>query len=117
MIDTKLTAIRLAKKYNGNILDPHRHKGVVRWDWSGTKPGEKMGNGILKTGVFKKMNEKEILDGMAEIYHYTCHKCGQGNLSRDEIHATKSGYICLRCLEKDCLTETLDTVSSGIDRR
>jgi predicted SprT family Zn-dependent metalloprotease len=62
------------------------------------------------------MNEKEILDGMSEIYMYNCSRCGQGNLSRDEVHATKSGYICLRCLEKDCLTETLGSVSNVVDK-
>ena len=62
------------------------------------------------------MNKDDIQQGYAEIYFYNCHKCGQGNLSRDEVHATKSGYICLRCLEKDCLAETLGTVSSGVDK-
>lgn len=62
------------------------------------------------------MTKDDIAQGMAEIYHYSCSKCGQGNLSRDEVHAAKSGYICLKCLYKDCLTETLSTVSNGVDK-
>lgn len=46
------------------------------------------------------MNKNDILQGMSEIYMYTCHDCGQSNLSRDEVTATKSGYICLKCHEK-----------------
>ena len=58
------------------------------------------------------MNKEDILQGMAEIYHYSCHDCGQANLSRDEVHqvlpASKgfivlnSGikYICLKCWHK-----------------
>jgi len=62
------------------------------------------------------MTKDEIGQGLAEIFHYNCSRCGQGNLSRDEVHATKSGYICLRCLEKDCLAETLGAVSNGLDK-
>lgn len=29
--------------------------GIVRWDWSGTKPGEKMGDGIFRTGKLKSI--------------------------------------------------------------
>lgn len=36
-------------------------KKIVRSDWSGTKPGEKMGDGIFKTGVFKN-----IVEGVGE---------------------------------------------------
>lgn len=28
---------------------------MIRSDWSGTRPGEKMGNGIFKTGTLKRM--------------------------------------------------------------
>ena len=84
-------------------------KGITRTDWSGCKPGEKMGNGILKTGVFKNMTKDEIGQGLAEIYHYNCHKCGQGNLSRDEVSARDHKYICLKCLHA--------RESSRVDRR
>lgn len=44
------------------------------------------------------MNKKDINEALGEIYHYTCSKCGQANLSRDEIHARDHEYICLKCL-------------------
>jgi len=31
------------------------YAGIIRWDWSGTKPGEKMGDGIFRTGKFKSI--------------------------------------------------------------
>ena len=57
-------------------------------------------------------SKEEIAQGLAETFHYNCHKCGQGNLSRDEVTeilpATKGfiilnsaiKYICLKCHEK-----------------
>lgn len=39
------------------------------------------------------MNKDDILQGLAEVYCYSCHKCGQGSLSRDEVHAAKSTII------------------------
>ena len=69
------------------------------------------------------MNKNDIQQGLAEVYMYNCHKCGQGNLSRDEVLARdsrprypKARYICLKCLYKDCLTETLGSVSNEIDK-
>jgi len=111
-------------------------------------------NGWRDSEIGARMNKNDIQQGLSEIYYYNCSICGQGNLSRDEVHATKSnaidtdmvnrykvlfhdasppmleqlirklvkeiqgksGYICLRCLEKDCLAETLGAVSNGGDR-
>ncbi len=43
----------------------------------------------------------DILDGLAEIYFYHCHKCGRVNLSRDEIHQVGGvKFICLECERK-----------------
>lgn len=48
------------------------------------------------------MNKDDILQGLSEIFFYNCHKCGQGNLSRDEVHHLKSGeFMCLKCWYKD----------------
>ncbi len=47
------------------------------------------------------MTKDDIAQGMSEIYMYNCSRCGQGNLSRDEVFATKSGtYLCLKCWHK-----------------
>ena len=45
---------------------------------------------------------KDILDGLAEIYFYHCYKCGASNLSRDEIHQVEGAkFICLGCERKE----------------
>ncbi len=36
-------------------------KEIIRSDWSGTKPGEKQGPGILRYGVFKNTRRKANL--------------------------------------------------------
>ncbi len=47
------------------------------------------------------MREEDILQGLAEMYFLNCQKCGQGNLSRDEVHQIGAlKYICLKCHEK-----------------
>jgi predicted SprT family Zn-dependent metalloprotease len=43
------------------------------------------------------MRNEDILDWLGEIYHYNCCKCPRSNLSRDEVAATESGYMCLKC--------------------
>ena len=45
-----------------------KEKKIVRSDWSGCKPGEKMGNGILKTGVFKNINRITLPSSNYEIW-------------------------------------------------
>ncbi len=46
--------------------------------------------------------KNDILDGLAEIYFYHCHKCGKHNLSRDEIHQVEGAkFICLECESKE----------------
>lgn len=63
------------------------------------------------------MNKDDIEQGMAEIFYFNCEKCGQTNLSRDEVHQIKRNveyhrvgkivqlnkgkYICLKCSYKD----------------
>ena len=40
-----------------------------------------------------------------------------GSTPKATAPSYKSGqYICLRCLEKDCLAETLGSVSNGVDK-
>ena len=53
-------------------------------------------------------SKEEIAQGMAETYFYNRQKCGQSNLSGDEVHARDkrrgyltAKYICLKCLEKE----------------
>ena len=53
-------------------------KKIVRWDWSGTKPGEKMGDGIFKTGVFKNMKGAEV----KKVYCKDCKYHGWDNLDK-----------------------------------
>ena len=47
------------------------------------------------------MNKEDILNWLGEIYHYHCCKCPRTNLSRDEVTATESGYMCLKCWRKE----------------
>jgi len=54
---------------------------------------------ILKNGGVMK---EDILQNLSEIYFYHCYKCGQSNLSRDEIHQVEGvKYICLECERKE----------------
>ena len=57
--------------------------------------------------------KQDILQGLAEIYFYHCHKCGESNLSRDEIHQVEGAkFICLECERKKDGKET----SVGLDK-
>ena len=42
-------------------------RGIIRSDWSGTKPGEKQGPGILRYVVFKNMRRKANLKRTLQI--------------------------------------------------
>lgn len=42
---------------------------MKRGDWSGCKPGEKMGNGILKTLKICNLCKKPIDDPVSEAYY------------------------------------------------
>ena len=53
------------------------------------------------------MNKKEIENGLAEIYMYSCSKCHRLALSQDEVGLIRGTdkYICLNCLYREEIEE------------
>ena len=93
------------------ILNPTMRQGKTSWMQS---PTQKMRDGRLRKlvgggntiahVVKTEANnmKKDILNGLSEIYFYHCHKCGERNLSRDEIHQVEGvKFICLECERKE----------------